>query len=119
MKLHEVTDYHFRQILRKLIPVKGVPEYIKRVGFTSFGGKFKLSAADPILQSLLTLPIAEIGALLKVFVQEVTIRGSGPGCRNFGLPLDSAATKKYLDHISSHFRKCHPLYGPESQWKLM
>ena len=119
MKLHEETDFHFRHILSKLIPVKGVPEYIKEVGFTSFGGKFKLIPADPILQSLLTLSIAEIGTLLDVFVQEVTIRGSGPGCRNFGLPLDSTATKKYLDHISSYFRKCHALYGAESQWKLM
>mmetsp|Transcript_30070 Transcript_30070/g.40791 ORF Transcript_30070/g.40791 Transcript_30070/m.40791 type:complete len:88 (+) Transcript_30070:818-1081(+) len=75
MKLHEETDYHFRHILSKLIPVKGVQEYTKLVGFTSFGGKFKLSEDDPILQRLLSLAIAEIGTLLEVFVQQVTIRG--------------------------------------------
>ena len=119
MKLNEVTDYHFRHILSKLIPVKGLQEYIKLVGFTSFGGKFKLSAADPILQSLLTLAIAEIGTLLEVFVQQVTIRGNGPGCRNFGQPLDSTASKKYLDHIGTLFRRLHPLYPLDAQWKIM
>ena len=119
MKLHEETDYHFRHILSKLIPVHGVPEYIKLVGFTSFGGKFKLIVDDPILQSLLTLAIVEIGTLLEVFVQQVTIRGNGPGCRNFGQPLDSTASKKYLDHIGTFFRQFHPLYAPDAQWKFM
>ena len=119
VKLHEETDYHLRNILSKLIPAKGVYEYIEISGFTSYGGKFKLTEDDPIIVSLLTLALAEIGTLLEVFVGEVTIRGSGPGSRNFGLPLDSTATKKYLDHIGTLLRKLHPLYGLESQWKLM
>lgn len=90
------------------VPIDSTPDKVKLLDPTP---------EDPCYQNFLKLTYKQQGAVLKLFVQEMTYFGNGPGSTRFGTLIKPSVQKKYLDNIQAHMKNVLDDNNPDWTWR--